>query len=175
MGFVNAHFVAYTTDFGTTAINGAYALVTVGIAGIAGGLGFGLLADRFGRRPLLSFAFVMRAIGYAILLMSTSLPGAIAGIVCIGSSWTSVISLTGTVSSDEFGLRRLGTIIGTMFMVMPIGASTAVWLAGQIYDSTGSYDKALWISLTLGVIGALSIAMPSTGIAKKIWPRATAG
>ena len=41
MGFVNAHFVAYTTDFGTTAINGAYALATVGIAGLVGGLGFG--------------------------------------------------------------------------------------------------------------------------------------
>ena len=40
MGFVNAHFVAYTTDFDTTAINGAYALATVGIAGLVGGLGF---------------------------------------------------------------------------------------------------------------------------------------
>jgi MFS family permease len=171
MGFVNAHFVAYTTDFGTTAIQGAYALATVGLAGIAGGLGFGVLADRFGRRPLLSIAFVMRAIGYVILLMATSLPVAIAGVVFIGSSWTSVISLTGTVSSDEFGLRRLGTIIGTMFMVMPIGASSAVWLAGRIYDSTGSYDKALWISLALAIIGALSIALPSTGITKKIWPQ----
>mgnify|MGYP006178267963 CR=1 FL=1 len=171
MGFVNAHFVAYTTDFGTTAINGAYALATVGVAGIAGGLGFGFLADKFGRRPLLSIAFMMRTIGYVVLLMATSLPGAIVGIVIIGSSWTSVISLTGTVSSDEFGLRRLGTIIGTMFMVMPIGASTAVWLAGQIYDSTGSYEYALWISLGMGLIGFISIAMPTTGISKKIWPQ----
>jgi MFS family permease len=116
-------------------------------------------------------AFVIRTIGYAVLLLSTGLTGAIAGIVIIGSSWTSVISLTGTVSSDEFGLRRLGTIVGTMFMVMPIGASSAVWLAGQIYDLTGSYDIALWISLGMGIIGALSIAMPSTGLAKKIWPQ----
>ena len=170
MGFVNAHFVAYTTDFGTTATNGAYALATVGIAGLAGGLGFGFLADKFGRQPLLSIAFLMRAAGYVVLLFANALPMAILGIVIIGSSWTSVIALTGTVSSDEFGLRRLGTIIGTMFAVMPLGASSAVWLAGRIYDSTGSYDIALWISLGMGLLGAAAVAMPSTGLAKKIWP-----
>jgi MFS family permease len=103
--------------------------------------------------------------------MSTGLTGAIVGIAIIGSSWTSVISLTGTVSSDEFGLRRLGTVVGTMFMVMPIGASSAVWLAGYVYDSTGTYDIALWISLGMGVLGTLTIALPSTGLSKRLWPQ----
>jgi MFS family permease len=106
--------------------------------------------------------------------MATSLPLAILGVVIIGSSWTSVISLTGTVTSDEFGLRRLGTIYGTMFMVMPFGASSAVWLAGKIYDTNGNYDQAMWISLSMALIAATAIAMPSTGISKKIWPKTEA-
>ena len=100
MGFVNAHFVAYTTDFGATAVQGAGALATVGIAGLAGGLSFGFFADKFGRRPLLTISYAMRAFGYAVLLVASSLPMAILGVVIIGSSWTSVISLTGTVASD---------------------------------------------------------------------------
>jgi len=171
MGFVNAHFVAYTTDLGATAVQGAGALATVGIAGLAGGLGFGYLADRFGRRPLLSIAYGMRGLGYGVLLMAGSLPMAILGVVIIGSSWTSVISLTGTVASDEFGLRRLGTIYGTMFMVMPFGASSAVWFAGKIYDTDGKYDLAMWLSLGMGVVATAAIAMPSTGIAKRLWPQ----
>ncbi|MDE0591999.1 MAG: MFS transporter [Dehalococcoidia bacterium] len=171
MGFVNAHFVAFATDFGSTAVQGAIALATVGIAGLAGGLCFGFLADKFGRRPLLSIAYGMRAIGYGVLLMAGSLPIAILGVVIIGSSWTSVISLTGTVTSDEFGLRRLGTIYGTMFMVMPFGASSAVWLAGKIYDTNGNYDLAMWISLGMGVIAATAVGMPSTGLSKKLWPQ----
>ena len=169
MGFVNAHFVAFATDFGATAVQGAIALATVGISGLAGGLCFGFLADKFGRRPLLAIAYGMRAIGYGVLLVAGSLPIAILGVVIIGSSWTSVISLTGTVTSDEFGLRRLGTIYGTMFMVMPFGASSAVWLAGKIYDTNGNYDLAMWISLAMGVIAATAVGIPSTGLSKKFW------
>ena len=169
MGFVNAHFVAFATDFGATAVQGAIALATVGVSGLAGGLCFGFLADKFGRRPLLAIAYGMRAIGYGVLLMAGNLPIAILGVVIIGSSWTSVISLTGTVTSDEFGLRRLGTIYGTMFMVMPFGASSAVWLAGKIYDTNGNYDLAMWISLGMGVIAATAVGIPSTGLSKKLW------
>ena len=171
MGFVNAHFVAFTTDLGATAVQGAVALATVGIAGLVGGLSFGYVADKYGRRPLLVLAYAIRGLGYLALIAATGLPMAILGVVIIGSSWTSVISLTGTVTSDEFGLRRLGTIYGTMFMFMPFGASSAVWLAGQIYDSTGSYDIALWISLGMGLLAAIVVAMPSTGIAKRLWPQ----
>lgn len=169
MGFVNAHFVAFATDLGATAVQGAIALATVGVSGLAGGLCFGFLADKFGRRPLLAIAYGMRAIGYGVLLVAGSLPIAILGVVIIGSSWTSVISLTGTVTSDEFGLRRLGTIYGTMFMVMPFGASSAVWLAGKIYDTNGNYDLAMWISLAMGVIAATAVGIPSTGLSKKFW------
>ena len=171
MGFVNAHFVAYTTDLGATAVQGAGALATVGVAGLVGGLGFGYFADRFGRRPLLAIAYSMRVFGYIVLLIATNLPLAILGVVIIGSSWTSVISLTGTVISDEFGLKRLGTIYGTMFTVMPLGASSAVWLAGQLYDTTGSYELALWISLGMGLIATFAVGMPSTGISKRIWKK----
>jgi MFS family permease len=171
MGFVNAHFVAYTTDLGATAVQGAIGLASVGIAGLVGGLSFGYMADRFGRRPLLVLAYFVRGSGYVFLLMANSLPMAIVGVVVIGSSWTSVISLTGTVTSDEYGLRRLGTIYGTMFAVMPFGASSAVWLAGQIYDTYGNYDMALWISLGMGWFAAFAVALPSTGLAKKIWPQ----
>jgi hypothetical protein len=58
-----------------------------------------------------------------------------------------------------------------MFMVMPFGASSAVWLGGNIYDTNGNYDLAMWISLGMALIAATAIAMPSTGISNKLWPK----
>ncbi len=160
MGFVNAHFVAYATGLGAGAIAAAGSLASVGVMSISGALLFGYLADRRGTRPVLSVAYLCRGLGYAVLLLADSLPVATLGVMIIGLSWTSVISLTGSVSAEQFGLRRLGTVYGTIFGIMPIGASTGVWVAGRVYDSDGNYDLALWISMALGVGVALIIGLP---------------
>ncbi len=160
MGFVNAHFVAYATGFGASAIAAAGGLATVGVMSITGALVFGTLADRHGTRPILAIAYGFRGLGYAVLLMANSLPMAIIGVMLIGVAWTSVISLTGAVSADQFGLRRLGTVYGALFGVMPLGAASGVWRAGRVVDNSGSYDLALQISMVLGIGSALLIGLP---------------
>ena len=160
MGFVNAHFVAYATGLGASAIAAAGGLATVGAMSIAGALIFGTMADRHGTRPILAIAYGFRGIGYGVLLMANSLPMAIAGVMLIGVAWTSVISLAGAVSADQFGLRRLGTVYGALFGVMPLGASLGVWIAGRVFDNSGSYDVALQISMALGIGAALLIGLP---------------
>jgi len=78
----------------------------------------------------------------------------------IGASWTSVISLTGSVSAEQFGLRRLGTVYGAIFGIMPLGAASGVWIAGRVYDSQGSYDLALWAAMAVGLTSAALIGVP---------------
>lgn len=160
MGFVHAHFVAYATGLGASTIAAAGALASVGALSIVGALVFGFSADRLGHRPVLALAYVFRGAGYAILLLADSLPVATLGVMVSGLSWTSVISLTGAVSADQFGLRRLGTVYGAIFSVMPVGTSLGVWVAGQVFDSTGSYDAALWASMLLGLAAAAIVGLP---------------
>lgn len=160
MGFVNAHFVAFATGLGAGTVAAASSLATVGVMSILGALLFGYLADRRGTRPILSIAYGIRGLGYAVMLMADSLPMATLGVMIIGVSWTSVISLTGAVSADQFGLRRLGTVYGAIFAIMPLGASSGVWVAGRVFDSDGNYDLALWISMALGIGVAALIGLP---------------
>jgi MFS family permease len=160
MGFVNAHFVAFATGLGVGSIAAAMALATIGVTSTVGALGFGFLADRRGVRPVLATAYLLRGLGYAVLLTADSLAVATMGLLVIGLSWTSVIALTGSASAEQFGLRRLGTVYGAMFAVMPVGASLGVWIAGLAFDSTGTYDLALWISLALGVGSAALVGLP---------------
>nr|MBC8290392.1 MFS transporter [Planctomycetota bacterium] len=123
MGFVNAHFVAYAQDLGASTVTSAAALATVGVTGVIGALTFGNLADRHNPRYVLAVAYSFRGIGYAVLLLAPSLWVATLGVMIIGASWTSVISLTGSVAADQFGLRRLGTGYGAIFGIMPLGAA----------------------------------------------------
>ena len=160
MGFVNAHFVAYATGFGASPIEAAGSLATVGVMSVVGALAFGALSDRRGRRLVLAVTYTLRGAGYGVLLLADSLPMATLGIMVIGVSWTSVISITGALSADQFGLRRLGTVYGSIFTVMPLGAAAGVWLAGRIYDINGSYDTALVISMAIGLFAGALIGLP---------------
>jgi MFS family permease len=160
MGFVNAHFVAYAEGLGASTIVAAGALATVGVTGVIGALTFGNIGDRYNTRYVLAVAYSFRGIGYAVLLLSSSLPMATIGVMIIGASWTTVISLTGSVSADQFGLRRLGTVYGAIFGIMPLGAAAGVWIAGRLYDTQGSYDIALFIAMAVGLTSAAVIGLP---------------
>ena len=160
MGFVNAHFIAYATGLGASTIAAAGSLATVGAMSIAGALIFGYFSDRRGVRHILAIAYGFRGFGYGVLLLSDSLTMATLGIMIIGVSWTSAISLTGAISADQFGLRRLGTVYGSIFGIMPLGAASGVWIAGRVFDDTGSYDLALLISMAIGLGAALLIGLP---------------
>ncbi len=161
MGFVNAHFVAYAEGLGASSIVGAGALATVGVTGVIGALTFGNLGDRYNTRYVLAVAYSFRGIGYGVLLLANSLPMATLGVMIIGASWTTVISLTGSVSAEQFGLRRLGTVYGAIFGIMPLGAASGVWIAGRIYDTQGSYDIALWAAMGVGLTAASLIGLPN--------------
>ena len=160
MGFVNAHFVAFATGLGAGAVAAASALASVGLMSIIGALGLGYFADKRGKRPVLALAYAFRGIGYAVMLMAGSLPVATLGLMIAGVSWTSAISLTGAVSADQFGLRRLGTVYGAIFAIMPMGASLGVWIAGRVYDANGNYDLALWLSMSVGLFAAAVVGLP---------------
>ncbi|MFP6679787.1 MAG: MFS transporter [Dehalococcoidia bacterium] len=160
MGFVNAHFVAYAQDLGASTIAAAGALATVGVTGVIGALTFGNMADRRNPRHVLAVAYSFRGIGYVFLLLAPNLWIATLGVMIIGASWTSVISLTGAVSADQFGLKRLGTVYGTIFGIMPLGAASGVWIAGRMYDTQGNYDIALAAAMIVGLASAILIGIP---------------
>jgi len=160
MGFVNAHYISYITGMGKDTLVASYALATVGITSIIGAIIFGYIADRYNSRYTLAVSYGFRTIGYILLLVGGSFKMAVIGVMFIGMSWTSVISLTGSVSSQYFGLKKLGTIYGTMFGVMPFGASAGVWVAGKVFDMNGSYDFALWLSMIMALGATLLIGIP---------------
>ena len=64
------------------------------------------------------------------------------------------------ISADQFRLKRLGTVYGTIFGIMPLGAASGVWIAGRMYDTQGNYDIALAAAMIVGLASAILIGIP---------------
>ena len=157
MSFVNAHFVTYVQDLGYGGMIAAGAFSIIGATAIFGGLLLGHLSDNHGRRRFLSISYQMRCLGFVLVLLSMGISflnipslgivSLVVGVLFVGFSWNSVISITAAYASDAFGITRLGTIYGTMFAVMPLGSGLGAYLGGVLYDSRGSYDIGIWTNI----------------------------
>ena len=45
-------------------------------------------------------------------------------------------------------------LFGVVFLSHQLGSFTGLWLAGDLYDLTKSYDTMWWISIALGLFAA---------------------
>ena len=173
MSFVNAHFVTYVQDLGYGEMMAAGAFSIIGVTAISGGLLLGHLSDNPGRRRFLSISYQMRCLGFVLVLLSMGISflnipslgivALVVGVLFVGFSWNSVISITAAYASDAFGITRLGTIYGTMFAVMPLGSGLGAYLGGVLYDSRGSYDIGIWTNIILLLLAAWAIFSTQEG------------
>ena len=49
----------------------------------------------------------------------------------------------------------MATLTGIIYFGHQIGSFLGIWLAGYLYDTTGSYNGAFMISIALGIFAAL--------------------
>ena len=146
---MSVHFVPYAIGLG---VSPGVAATIFGIMmglNVLGGLGSGMLADRFGRKNVLASAYFIRGCGYIALLLIPSTLGLWVFAAFAGFSWIATVSLTNTLTADVYGLRALGTISGITFLCHQIGGLAGVLLAGFFYDVTGSY------TLPFAIVGAM--------------------
>jgi MFS family permease len=148
------HQVAYLVDHGVSALVAAAIAGTVGLVSIPGKIGWGILSDRTNREAAYTLAFccVMGSIGALVLagrFPASLLPYVYAALLGLGYAATA--PLTPAAASDVFGGPRFSVIFGTLHVSNAIGASTGPWIAGRIFDATGSYAAALWLALAMAV------------------------
>jgi len=159
MSFVNAHFVTYARDLGYHPMVAAGIFSLIGACAIVGALYLGHLSDKLGRRPLLTFSYQLRALGFTVVPLSIKnsflgvpplgLGPLLIGVMLVGFSWNATVTITAAYASDRFGVTNLGSIYGMMFAVMPIGSGLGAFLGGYLYDSQGTYALAIWSNIIL--------------------------
>ncbi len=167
MSFVNAHWVSYVTDLGFAQMVAAASFSLIGLWSIVGVFTLGRMSDQRGRRKILSFSYVLRAVGFGLVLISMNIQGAgfsgldliilLGGVMVVGASWNAVVAITAAYASDRFGVSKLGSIYGTMFAVMPLGSGMGAALGGYLFEYRGSYDLAIISNIVLLAMSAVLV------------------
>lgn len=159
MAWVMTYFVDYVVGLGQGHTFAATGLALTGWASIVGALVTGWWLDRTGSSLPLALVYALRGLGFLLLLLvRNSAIGILFAAFVIGFSWSATTPLTSSLCATLYGRRRLGTIFGLLFAVMPVGTAAGSALAGVLYDRTESYRSSLVLSALAGLVAAAVVA-----------------
>jgi MFS family permease len=154
--FIVSHFPALVGDKGITPDVGAWAISLIGLFNIFGCLMWGALSAKTRKKYLLCWLYALRSLAMAaFILLPMSETSVLVFAAVIGMLWLGTVQLTGSVISDIFGMKFMGTLFGLAFVSHQLGSFIGVWAGGWLYDIHGNYDVIWWSAIALGVIAAL--------------------
>jgi MFS family permease len=146
-------------DFDSTAASTAWVMSAFFISSAIFTGVMGRLGDMFGKRRMLLVTLCAYGAGAALCAFSTSLPVLVAGRVIMGAG-AGMVPLGYAIARDELPALRVSRGIGTIAMMIGLGAGIGMILGGVLVDSAGWHASFVLAS----VITLVSLALVATFI-----------
>jgi MFS family permease len=173
MSLLSAHGVPMLTDHGYTPMFASWALGVLGGSSIVFTVMLGALSDRFGRRPVLSAIYGGRILIFAGLFLIRDNPVAILAVAVLGGiTMAGTGSMTSALTADIYGRFSVSSVFGWIFLVHQTGSALGSWLAGALFEGTGSYGAA-YVMACLFLAAAAVVALRVDKSARRIWRPST--
>lgn len=145
---ITTHLAALAVDRGLGTATGAHALSLLAIANVAGLLLAGRLADRVGNRSALVAVYLVRALALSLICVVGGRGGLYAFAFLFGLTFFTTAPLTSALISELYGLALTGRVFGAANAVHHLAGATGAYLAGQVFDLTGSYLSVFALGAT---------------------------
>src|SRR5215831_3315187 len=123
------HMVSYAIGCGIAPFAAVSIYSLEGLSGLGGRLLFGLLADRFGAKPLLITGLLLQAVTIACYLLVSRLGEFYALSLVFGTVYGGTMPLYAVLARESFGQRVMGTVFGALTMASAVGMSFGPWAA----------------------------------------------
>jgi len=140
MAMPQVHIVAYATDLGYTAARGAEMLSLMLACGIVSRLLSGWISDRIGGLQTLLLGSSLQGLVLAAFLTADTLTALYVLSIVFGLSQGGIVPSYAIIVRTFFPARDAGWRIGTALFFTMIGMALGGWMAGALYDLTGSYQ-----------------------------------
>jgi len=153
------HIPRFTRDLGFSPLVAASVVSALGAGAVVGRLLMGGLSDRVGRKPVVALSMALQALAFVGFVVVGSLTALYATTFAYGFSYGAVSTLFATIVGDFFGRERAGSLVGVLFAMAGSLAGAGPYIAGAIFDATGSYTPAFALSAALSALAVVFLAL----------------
>jgi len=167
LGMIMIHIVPHLTDSGMSARAAANVLGAIGLGSVLGRILVGVLADRYGVKLVLVACLITKGIVLLCLPRAGGFLLSYALGFFYGVSYGGFMVVIPALTSYLFGLAAMGAIFATVSIAEGIGFGLGSYLAGYIWDVTGSYQMMFLIGIALVLVSMLLAAFLKTPATEK--------
>jgi len=150
------HLPAFLSDQGFEKLAAGALALAIGCS-VAGRLSFGILADRFTKRRIMSLTLFLHALAVLCLFRIHSFWAIPAFVILFGLGLGGGAVLVPLLIGEYFGLRAFGKILGVITISSTLGAATGPVMTGRIFDVMGSYDLAFTLHIASFMAAGVAI------------------
>lgn len=160
MSMPQVHLIAYCRDLGYGATRGADMLSLMLAASLLSRVLFGWSADRIGGLATLLIGSTLQALSLVLYVFFSGLGALYAISFLFGFVQSGVVPCYAMIVREYFPAREAATRLAPISVANFIGMSIGAWLAGEIFDLTGSYraaflDGVLWNTVNIAIVAWL--------------------
>lgn len=154
--FIQTYVPAYVETRGLASWVGVWAVALIGGFNIIGAYTAGVLGGRHSKKYLLVFIYLGRCVAITAFMLFPMSPASVLVFAAVmGILWLSTVPLTSGLVAQIFGIGSMSMLFGVVFFSHQVGSFLGVWLAGYLFETTGSFDAVWWISVALGLAAAI--------------------
>jgi MFS family permease len=158
MAMPQVHIVAYCVDLGFGAQRGAEMLSLMLAAGIVSRLVFGVVMDRIGGLRTLALGSALQGVALFLFLPADGMVALYVVSAVFGLFQGGIVPSYAMIVRENFPPQEAGTRVGIALSSTLVGMALGGWMAGAIFDATGSYQAAMWNGIAWNLVN-LAIAL----------------
>ncbi len=147
------HIVPFAQDLHISSAKAAGVISTIGGVSMVGRFSTGIFIDRFDSRKATILCFMLLIATLLWLQITTTLWMIYLFAAFYGLAHGGFFTAVSPIVAEYFGIRFHGVLFGFIVFSGCLGGSVGPILAGYIFDTTGGYSPAIWLSILVALTG----------------------
>ncbi len=155
----SVHIIIHATGQGIVLAKAVGIMAVMGVTGIAGRVLMGIVADQVSSKVSMVVSSILMLISLFLPLVAKDIAILYLFGAIFGFGHGGMATMESPRTAEIFGMNSHGMLLGFVFFCDTIGGAIGPFLAGYIFDATGSYNPAFLICTLIGIANLILVSI----------------